>query len=57
MSSPYSVARRAELDLDEIWAYIGTDNISAANRMMDRFRQKFAMLGRQPLIGETCGHL
>ena len=25
--------------------------------MMDRFRQKFAMLARQPLIGEACDDL
>lgn len=49
----YRVAPLARSDLDEIWAYIAADSVTAADRMMDRFQELFKMLGRQTLIGEA----
>ena len=43
---------RARIDLVEIADFIATDSPSAAARLLDRFEEKFAVLSRQPLIGE-----
>ena len=53
----YSVSPRARADLDEIWTYIARDNRQAANRMLRRLTDKFAMVSRQPEIGELRGDL
>lgn len=43
---------QARLDLVEIVDFIARDNPVAAFRLLDRLEEKFAMLARQPLIGE-----
>ena len=48
----YRIAPDAHADLDDIWTYIAEDNIAAANRLLDRLHETFAMLSRQPLLGE-----
>jgi toxin ParE1/3/4 len=48
---------RAQADMDEIWTYIAKRNDQAADRMSDRILERFEMLGRQPLIGESAGHV
>jgi toxin ParE1/3/4 len=53
----FRLARQADADLDEIADYIADRNPSAALRQIDAFYQKFALLGRQPLMGQSCGHL
>ncbi len=44
-------------DLDEIWDYIARGNPVAATRTVYRIRDRFEMLGRQPLLGEVCEEL
>ena len=44
-------------DLDEIWDYIARNNPVAANKVVYRIRDRFEMLGRQPLLGEACKDL
>ena len=51
------VTAPARDDLDEIWDYIAHDNPVAATRMVYRIRDRFEMLGRQPLLGEACEDL
>ena len=41
-----------EIDLIEIADFIARDNPIAAFRLLEQFDAKFAMLSRQPLIGE-----
>ncbi len=53
----YDISARAQKELDEIWTYIANRDITAADRMTDQFVMKFEMLARQPLIGESAGHL
>ena len=53
MNSVVTISPRAQADLRGIWKYIAKRNLAAADRMMDRFREKFDMLARQPLIGEA----
>ena len=48
---------RAQTDMDEIWTYIAQRNRQAADRLSDRIVERFEMLGRQPLIGESFGHI
>jgi toxin ParE1/3/4 len=52
--SRYIVARRARVDLEDIWGYIAIENDrpNAADRLMDSFFEKFALLGSQPQIRE-----
>ena len=49
-----SLTRTARADLRGIWMHIARNNESAANRVRDRFEEVFRMLGRNPLLGQTC---
>ena len=53
MNAVVTISPRAQANLLGIWKYIAKRNLLAADRMMDRFREKFDMLARQPLIGEA----
>ena len=55
--SDVKVQPRAQADLDEIWTYIAQRNYQAADRLSDRIVERCEMLGRQPLIGESVGHI
>ncbi len=52
MSPSYRLTRLAEGDLREIGRYIARDNPTAALRFVERIRNRFAMLARQPMLGE-----
>ena len=54
---PYSIAPLAQADLDEIWAYIAEDNLTAADRLLATFHEKFLLLGAQPLMGQIRDEL
>jgi len=53
MSSP-RLLRTPEAvdDLDGIWDHIALDNMSAADRVLDELHERFALLARNPEIGE-----
>ena len=51
--SRYSLSADAGLDLDEIWEYIATDNIDAADRWIAKLFDAFETLARTPNIGHT----
>ena len=57
MTEAYRLSREAHADLDGIWKYIARDNSTAADRFLDRLHSKFAMLSRQPLLGEPRDEL
>lgn len=42
---------RAEADLFEIWDYIAADRVSAADRVIFEFNQKFLLLATNPELG------
>jgi toxin ParE1/3/4 len=46
------VTALAKSDILDIGTYIARDNVEAAIRVIDRIEARFAMLARQPLIGE-----
>lgn len=41
----------AEGDLLDIWLYIAQDNITAADRMVERLEQRCETLGVSPMLG------
>lgn len=49
--SKYVLSAGAELDLDEIWEYIASDNIAAADRWVARLFDAFDAIARNPGIG------
>jgi toxin ParE1/3/4 len=49
--SRFSISNAAKADINDIWDYIAEDNLSAANRLIDRFEQVFGNLADQPGIG------
>jgi toxin ParE1/3/4 len=55
--SRHVLTRLAEADLLEIWLYIAEDNVSAADRMIDRFTSAFDLLATNPELGEAQDHL
>jgi toxin ParE1/3/4 len=53
----YRLARRARLDVLEIWRYIATENEAAADRFIDRLTHHFGLLGENPYAGRTRDEL
>lgn len=53
----YDISERAQRELDEIWTHIAKRDMAAADRVVDQFVLRFEMLARQPMIGESAGHL
>lgn len=57
MTLPVLRTRQAEEDLLQIWLYIAQDNPKAADRLLDQFGEKCALLASSPLIGTPCPEL
>ena len=53
----FDLSKRAEADVDDIWTYIARNDRQAADRVVDSIYDRFAMLARQPDLGESAGHL
>ena len=47
----YSISPAAKADLEEIWLYIATDNLDAADRLLDEFSLNFKRLVDNPHLG------
>lgn len=47
----YVLSVDADLDLEEIWEYIASDNVEAADRWIDQLFQAFDLIGQTPGIG------
>jgi toxin ParE1/3/4 len=47
----------ARADLIAIWLYIAQDNLSAADRLMDRIDRTLQLLLQFPMMGEAVDHL
>lgn len=45
---------RADEDLIEIWCYLAAQNESAADRLLDRFEQRWNGLLSYPHLGKAC---
>jgi plasmid stabilization system protein ParE len=49
--SGYVLGRDAELDIDEIWEYIASDSIDAADRWLNKLFDAFEIIAQNPRIG------
>jgi toxin ParE1/3/4 len=48
---------QVDRDLDAIWSYIAADNVGAADKLLDRIGDVFAMLVQTPLVGRERSEL
>ncbi len=55
--SRYRLSVQSRSDLDDIWLYIASDNVTAADRFIDDLVGKFQALTTQPGIGRTRDEL
>ena len=55
--SRYRLSKQSRSDLDDIWLYIASDNVTAADRFIDELVGKFQTLAIQPGIGRTRDEL
>ena len=53
MTKRYRLTRRAEQDVLDIWLYIAADNITAADKLVDRFTEIYERLADNPGIGSS----
>ncbi len=53
----YRLSEQSRSDLDDIWLYIASDNVTAADRFIDDHLSKFQPLATQPGIGRTGDEL
>jgi toxin ParE1/3/4 len=53
----YTVAPKAQDDLDDIWDTIARDDIEAATRMLAAIRQRFPRLADFPELGRASDYL
>jgi len=51
MTKRVRLTEQAEDDVLEIWEYIAADNVSAADRLVDRFTETYEKLARNPGMG------
>ncbi len=55
--SRYRLSEQSRSDLDDIWLYIASDNLTGADRFIDELVGKFQTLATQPGIGRTRDEL
>ncbi len=51
MDKNYIISFQAELDLNEIWEYIAEDDLSSANKLIQKFEDNFNKLSDMPNMG------
>ncbi len=51
--SLYRSAHAAQRDLDEVFCYIGTFNVRAAEHWLDTVERQFQVLAKQPHAGQA----
>ena len=56
MTERVRLTEQAESDVFEIWEYIASDNITAADKLVDRFTQTYQKLARNPRMGVKQDH-
>ena len=49
----YRLTSQAITDVDEIWLYIARDNLTAADRLIDRFTEVYEHLSAHPGMGQA----
>ncbi len=49
----YRISDAAQSDLDDIWCYIGSLDVRAADHWLDEVERRFKILARQPEAGQA----
>ena len=49
----YRIAPLAQSDMDEIWFHVARNSLSAADRLLESFFDRFQILAAHPELGET----
>lgn len=52
----YFLSSVAEVDMVAVWEYVARDNLSAADRLIDRFTAAFERIAQFPEAGERYQH-
>jgi len=39
-------------DLDAVWDHVAQDNVTAADKLLDQFNERFQLLSQHPYLGE-----
>ena len=47
----------AQNDMFNIWVYVAKDNLIAADKLIDRFEEKFRFISENPLAGRNYDEL
>jgi toxin ParE1/3/4 len=55
--SRFKISTGAAQDLENIWSYVASNNIAAADNLFDKLREKFAKLAKFPQMGQGCDYL
>jgi toxin ParE1/3/4 len=55
--SPYVLSVEVFQDLQDIWDFIASDNVVAADRLEDEFFEAFEMLATRPRMGHSRSDL
>ena len=53
MANRFRKREQVDIDLDSIWSFLAADNVSAANKQIDRIGEVFEMLVENPLAGRA----
>jgi len=51
--SLFRVSCAAQSDLDEIWCYVGSFDVRAADRSLEAVERQFKVLAMQPQVGQA----
>ena len=55
--SLYRISRAAQGDLDEIWCYVASFDVRAADHWLDAVERRFKILAEQPEAGQSRADL
>ena len=53
MANKFRKREQVDIDLDSIWSFVAADNVSAANKQIDRIGEVFEMRVENPLAGRA----
>jgi toxin ParE1/3/4 len=54
---PYALSPDVLQDLQDIWDFIASDNVAAADKLEDEFFEAFEMLAKRPRMGHARSDL
>lgn len=55
--SRFRISTQAAQDIENIWNYVATNNLQAADNLFDKLRTSFPKLAKFPQMGKDCSIL